>query len=170
MKADVEHKEPIIVGFFVLQYAKLRKLELYHNFFRKFSDFNSFEEMEMDTDSLYLALAHDSLEDWIKPDIREVWKNIRMNDCSNTFAADSSNNFFPRTCCSKHIKRDKREPGSFREEFRALKWSVCVVKPIAASIRAQTKSSSIAKGSTKERWRNLELDMWKSTGAYWTRK
>ena len=63
MKADVEHKEPIIVGFFVLQYAKLRKLELYHNFFRKFSDFNSFEEMEMDTDSLYLALAHDSLED-----------------------------------------------------------------------------------------------------------
>ena len=93
VEADVEHKEPIIVGFFNLQYAKLRMLEINYNFFQKFCDFNSFEEMEMD----YLALAHDSLEDCIKPDMRDVWYNIRMNECSNTFAADSSNNFFPRT-------------------------------------------------------------------------
>ena len=116
VKADVKHKEPIIVGFFILQYAKLRMLELYYNFFQKFCDFNFFEEMEMDTDSLYLALAHDSLENCIKQDKREVWNNIRMNDCSSTFAASSSNNFFPRTC-SKHIKHDKREPGLFKEEF-----------------------------------------------------
>ena len=32
-KAEIEHREPIIVGFFVLQYAKLRMLELYYNFF-----------------------------------------------------------------------------------------------------------------------------------------
>ena len=38
VKADVEHKEPIIVGFFILQYAKLRMLELYYNFFQKFCD------------------------------------------------------------------------------------------------------------------------------------
>ena len=80
-------------------------------------DFNSFEGMEKDTDSLYLAVAHDLLEDCIKPDMREVWNNNRRNDCSNTFAADSSNNFFPRTCCSKHIKHDKGEPGLFKEEF-----------------------------------------------------
>ena len=54
--------------------------------------------------------------------------------------------------------------------FVALKWFVCAVKPIAASIRAQTKSNSMAKDSTKERWRNLLLDPWKSTGPYWTRK
>ena len=28
-KAETEHGEPIIVGFFILQYAKLRMLELY---------------------------------------------------------------------------------------------------------------------------------------------
>ena len=28
-KAETEHQEPIIVGFFILQYAKLRMLELY---------------------------------------------------------------------------------------------------------------------------------------------
>ena len=96
VKADVEHKEPIIVGFFILQYAKLRMLELYYNF-RKFCDFNSLKEMEMDTDSLYLAVANDSLEDCIKPDMREVWNNIRMNDCSNTFAA------IPATLFSSHL-------------------------------------------------------------------
>ena len=32
-KAEIEHKEPIIFGFFILQYAKLRMLELYYNFF-----------------------------------------------------------------------------------------------------------------------------------------
>ena len=51
-KAQIEHREPIIVGFFILQYAKLRMLELYYNFFTKFCDVNKFEELEMDTDSL----------------------------------------------------------------------------------------------------------------------
>ena len=37
-KAQVEHKEPINVGFFILQYAKLRMLELYYNFFTRCCD------------------------------------------------------------------------------------------------------------------------------------
>ena len=41
-KAEIEHREPIIVGFFVLQYAKLRMLELYYNFFDRFCDVNKF--------------------------------------------------------------------------------------------------------------------------------
>ena len=32
-KAEIEHREPIIVGFFILQYAELIMLELYYNFF-----------------------------------------------------------------------------------------------------------------------------------------
>ena len=51
-KAQIEHKEPIIVGFFILQDAKLRMLELYYNFFTRFCDVNKFEELKMDTDSL----------------------------------------------------------------------------------------------------------------------
>ena len=74
--------------------------------------------MEMDTNSLYLAVLHDSLEDCIKLDMREACNNIRMNNCSHNLAKDSSNNLFPRSCCSKHIKHDKREPGISREEFR----------------------------------------------------
>ena len=36
VKSKIEHREPIIVGFFILQYAKLRMLELYYNFFDQF--------------------------------------------------------------------------------------------------------------------------------------
>ena len=69
-KSEIEHKEPITVGFFILQYAKLRMLELYYNFFTRFCDVNKFEELEMDTDSLYLALAEKELEDCIRPEMK----------------------------------------------------------------------------------------------------
>ena len=35
LESTIEHKEPIIVGFFILQYAKLRVLELHYNFSTK---------------------------------------------------------------------------------------------------------------------------------------
>ena len=52
LKSTIEHREPILVGFFILQYAKLRMLELYYNFFDEICDVNQFEELEMETDSL----------------------------------------------------------------------------------------------------------------------
>ena len=36
VKSEIEHREPIIVGFFILQYVKLRMLELYYIFLKKF--------------------------------------------------------------------------------------------------------------------------------------
>ena len=115
-KAQIEHRKPILVGFFILQYAKLRILELYYNFFTRFCDVNKFEELEMDTDSLYLALAKKELEDCIRPELRAEWQKLRSNDCVDSFTADAVANFFPGACCVKHY--DKREPGLFNEEFR----------------------------------------------------
>ena len=117
-KAEIEHKEPIIVGFFLLQYAKLPMLELYYNLFTRFRDVNKFEELEMDTDSLYLALAEKELEDCIRPEMRAEWLKLRSNDCVHNFTVDAVANFFPRTCCVKHKQHDKIEPGQFKEEFR----------------------------------------------------
>ena len=117
-KAEIEHNEPIIVGFFILQYAKLRMLELYYNFSTRFCDVNKFEGLEMDTDSLYLALAEKGLEDCIRPEMRAKWLKLRSNDCVDNFTADAVANFFPRACCVKHKQHDKREPGLFKEEFR----------------------------------------------------
>ena len=36
VKSEIEHRDPIIVGFFILQYAELRMLELFYNFFDNF--------------------------------------------------------------------------------------------------------------------------------------
>ena len=52
VKSEIEHREPIIVGFFILQYAELRMLELFYNFFKKYCDTEKYEELELDTDSL----------------------------------------------------------------------------------------------------------------------
>ena len=136
-------------------------------FFQNFCEFNSFEEMELDTDSPYLALAHDSLEDCIKRDMREVWNNIRKNDCSNTFAADSSNNFFPRTCCSKHIKHDEREPGFFKEEFRCTEMICLCSKTYCCVDQSRDKIKLCSKGLNK---RTLEESCAGSKCAHWTRK
>ena len=65
-KSEIEHREPIIVGFFIFQYAKLRMLELYYNFFERFCDVNNIEELKLETDSLYLALSEKELYDCIR--------------------------------------------------------------------------------------------------------
>ena len=116
-RAQVEHKEPIIDGLIILQYAKLRMLELYYKFFIRFCDVNKFEGLEMDTDSLYLALAKKELEHCIRPEMKAEWQRLRSNDCVDSFTADAVANFFPRTC-GKHKRHDNREPGLFKEEFR----------------------------------------------------
>ena len=77
LKSTIEHKEPIIVGFFILQYAKLKMLELYYALFDKFFDVNKFEELEMDKDSQYLALAEDNLFFCIRPEKKDDWEKLR---------------------------------------------------------------------------------------------
>ena len=44
VKSENEHEEPIIVGFFILQCAKLRLLELYYKFFDSSCDVTKLEE------------------------------------------------------------------------------------------------------------------------------
>ena len=96
-KAEIEHREPIIDGFFILQYAKLRMLELYYNFFDRFRDVNKFEELEIDTDSLYLALSEEELYDCIQKESKVEWYLMRTEDCKDEFTANATTNFFPRT-------------------------------------------------------------------------
>ena len=93
-------------------------LELYYILFARFCDVNKFEELEMDTNSLYLDLAQKKQEDCIRPEMRVEWQRLRSNDCVDDFTADAVANFFPRTCCVKHKQHDNREPGLFKEEFR----------------------------------------------------
>ena len=105
------------MGFFILQDAKQRILELYYNFFKKFCDTDKYEELEMDTDCLSLALSEENLEDVILPEKRAEWEQLRSKDCSDNFTAIATDIFFSRNCCNDHKKHNEREPGLFKEEF-----------------------------------------------------
>ena len=92
-------------------------MELYYNLFDKFCDIYKFEELEMNTLSLHLALAEKELTDCIQPEMKAERERLRSGDCDDSFAADASENFLPWTCCTKHKKHDERA-GSLKEEFR----------------------------------------------------
>ena len=148
-KAQIEHKKPIIVGFSILQYAKLRMLELHYNFFTRFFDVNKFEGLEMNTDSLYLALAEKKLDDCIRPEMSAKWQRLRSNECVDSFTADAVANFFPRTCSVKHKQQDKREPRPFKEEFRCTEILCLCSKTYCCSDFTFNKFKISSKGLNK---------------------
>ena len=72
-RSRIKPKEPIIVGFFILQYAQLRLMELFYSYVTKFLTQNLFEELEMDTYFLYLALAEEKLAKYIQRELKKQW-------------------------------------------------------------------------------------------------
>ena len=80
-------------------------------------DVTKCEKLEMDTDSLYLALFEKDLYDCIRPSMKQEWSSLRRGDCTDEFSVISTTSFFPRTCCAMHKKHDRRESGLFKEEF-----------------------------------------------------
>ena len=118
VKSEVTPKEPITVGFFILQYAKLTMLQLFYNFFQLFCDSQKYELIERYRHSLYIALSDDKVEELIRPEMKLMWEMKRENDCRDDFRADEHYNQFPRNCCKQHWKYDQRTPGLFKEKFR----------------------------------------------------
>ena len=115
-------------------------------FFDQLCDVNNFEELEMDTDSLNLALEEAALDECILPSERSEWTEKRSKDCPDKFRADAKNNIFPRTCCSKHIKHDnmtRENQDCLRKSSDAPKCCACVVEFIAVTI-VKVKSISLA--------------------------
>ena len=80
-------------------------LELYYNFSTKFCDVNNFEELEMDTDSLYVALAEKELEDCLRPEMEAEWKQLRSKGCPDSFTADAVGNFSPECAVTSTKKK-----------------------------------------------------------------
>ena len=74
----------------------------------------------MDTDSLCLALSKENLEDVILPEKRNEWEATRSRFCTDSFTANATGYFFPRTFCTAHKKHNEREPGLFKREFRCF--------------------------------------------------
>ena len=65
---------PIHTGVFILNYAKLRMLEFYYDFLDYYLSREDFQIMEMDTDSNYLGITAENVEDLIKPELKEQFE------------------------------------------------------------------------------------------------
>ena len=98
LKSTIESRELKTVGFFILQHAKLRMLELHCNFFHKYCDENKFEELATDTDSLYKTFTKKYLVDFILPDKKAQWMQICQNECRDDFIANAET----YACCDAH--------------------------------------------------------------------
>lgn len=104
-KKRVKLDLPIQIGFFVYQYAKLRMLEFYYHCIDKYLDRESYEYLEMDTDSAYMALSGDALEELVKREMRAEYQREKHL-------------WFPRDDTDEHKAFDKRTPGLFKVEWK----------------------------------------------------
>ena len=98
-KRQVTITRPYQCGIAVYQLTKLRMLEFYYDFVDKFCDRRDFEVIQMDTDSLYMALSANDFDDIIKPEMKELYKDEKK----------------------KWLVTDeysKRVPGLFKPEFK----------------------------------------------------
>lgn len=68
-KNNVTINLPFQIGIVVYQFVKVRVLEFYYNVLDYFVDRNDSELIPMDTDSLYLGLPCDTLEEAVRPEL-----------------------------------------------------------------------------------------------------
>ena len=73
-KTNITIKRPFQVGIAVYQLAKLRMLEFYYDFLDRYFDRKDFELIQMDTDSNYIAISAETLEDIVKPELQKEFE------------------------------------------------------------------------------------------------
>ena len=165
---------PIQIGTAVYSYAKLRMLQFWE-FINDNLDNDKYQLLEMDTDSLYIAFAHDSIDECVKEDKKdtweeEKWKWFSSNDYGNTIKFDGRDIPFAQW--------DKRTPGKFKAEFNGLGMICLNSKVYCIWNEEDTKIS--CKGTQKKRnellkehflkvlstrdWINVENAGFKKTG------
>ena len=73
-KRKVVINRPFQVGIAVYQMAKLRILQFYYDGLDRYLDRQGFELMQMDIDSLYFGLSKETLEEAVRPEMREEFE------------------------------------------------------------------------------------------------
>ena len=123
---------PIHLGVFILNYAKLRMLEFYYDFLDHYLPREDFELLEMDTDSNYLGITGENVEDLIKPELREEFERNKHNWFVTPLAPQG-----------------KRTPGLFQVEFKGNKMIGLCSKSYCTELFATENSPAQVKFSMK---------------------
>ena len=140
-KSKIIIDRPFQVGIVVYQLAKLRMLQFYYEFLDHYLDRRDFELIQMDTDSMYFALAHDKFEDAIKPGYEAQFEG----DKKLWLAWDKWSN---------------REPGLFKLEKQGT-WAIalcskCYYVEDETAGQAKMSSKGVNKRQNELRWERYE--------------
>ena len=126
-KERIKLDTPIVIGFSILQLAKLRMLEFYYDLMLKYFDRSDFEYVQMDTDCAYFAMSgdfenlvipqkrhqfFDEYDKWFVPEFCDTHKT-QFVECKVNFGAWKMSN-----CCKESFYFHRRTPGLFKQEFR----------------------------------------------------
>ena len=143
-KSRVSVDTPIQIGFFILQYAKLRMLEFYYDCLNIYLK-KSFELTQTDTDSIYMAINQSDLDQCISDEFKNRYQNEIFNSCSDEISPP----LFPRRCCDHHVALDRRRVGIFKKEFQGSQMiSLCSKSYIIQDSEGNQKIS--CKGISKK--------------------
>ena len=82
-KKTIIMDNPIQIGFFILQYAKLRMLKFFYDCISEYFIENSLELTETDTDSIYMAINKPSIDGCIKPMHHDIFQRDIFESCSD---------------------------------------------------------------------------------------
>ena len=140
-KKKINLELPIHIGVFILNYAKLRMLEFCYDVLDYYLSHEDFQIMEMDTDSKYLGITAENVEDLIKPKLKGQFGQEKHN-CFVTPLAPQG----------------KHTPGLFKVEFKGDKIiglcskSYCTESFATDSTPGQVKFSM--KGVNKGQFKN----------------
>ena len=102
-KKNITIDRPYQCGIAVYQLAKLRMLEFYYDFLDKYVDRKDFELIQMDTDSMYMAISAEKLDNIIKPEMQKEY----FNGGKEKFLSTS--------------KYHEKTPGLFKLEFDGVR-------------------------------------------------
>lgn len=126
-------------------------LQFYYDYIDVHLDRSSFALIEMDTDSLYLALNAPTFRDAVKPCMKPSYDHALLSFCDDDVAITGNGNihWLSRTCCQRHNAFDHRTPGLFKVEFEGTEMIALCSKTylVTSSLTKETKYSS--KGCNK---------------------
>ena len=114
-KRKIVQDNPIQVAIAVYSRAKMLLLDFWV-FLKEHLDDSTYCLMETDTDSLYIAISKDTIDECVRPDKLDDWKKRKYE----YFASDSEElrNFEGQEISEKQY--DKRTPGKFKLEFSGI--------------------------------------------------
>jgi hypothetical protein len=116
-KKNISVDLPVQLALTILQYSKLRLLQVYYNYIDYFIARQHFQLIEVDTDAVYFAISGPNMESVVKKDKKKEYNKLVYGNCRDiTFEADNKH-YMPRECCVTHKTKDCLILGLFKEEW-----------------------------------------------------